>query len=156
MNTKISTIEYIELGIKFNQLNIETKKIICESFQIEYVDNNIQLNQKFIRKLYTITFEEILKLKLIIDKEIKDDKIIEQNINIKTEKKRNYIEYSSNKSNIKDKKEKEESSSEEEVLKDKKGNIILKMKKKVKYDRLLKEKEHYYYTDKENKEWSFT
>ena len=39
MNERISKIEYIELGIKFNQLKIETKKIICESFKIEYVDS---------------------------------------------------------------------------------------------------------------------
>jgi hypothetical protein len=69
---------------------LKLKKSFCESFQIEYVDNNIQLNQKFIRKLYTLTIEEIKKLKLIIEKELNDDKEIGQNINIKKEKKKLY------------------------------------------------------------------
>ena len=61
MNSLIIKNEYIELGIKFKNLKIETKKIICESFQIEILDNIILLNQKFISKLYTLTIEEIQK-----------------------------------------------------------------------------------------------
>ena len=61
MKKPISPIIIMQLGIKFNKLSDEIRKITCESFKIEYTENKIEINQKFINKLYELDENNIKK-----------------------------------------------------------------------------------------------
>ena len=58
MNSEKNPIVIMQLGIKFNKLKEEIyfvtkkRKIICDSFKIEFTENMQETNQKLIRKLY--------------------------------------------------------------------------------------------------------
>ena len=67
-------IEGMQLGIKFNKLSEDTRKIVCESFQIEHSENKNETNQKFVRKLYELKDEDIKTIESIFEEELKQYK----------------------------------------------------------------------------------
>ena len=64
----------MQLGIKFNKLSEDTRKIVCGSFQIEHSENKQETNQKFVRKLYELKDEDIKTIESIFEEELKQYK----------------------------------------------------------------------------------
>ncbi len=72
MNSAKSPIAIMQLGIKFNKLKEEIRKIICDSFKIEFTENKQETNQKFIRKLYELNNNDIKTIESLIEEEQQD------------------------------------------------------------------------------------
>ena len=156
-------IEVMQLGIKFNKLSEDTRKIVCESFQIEHSENKNETNQKFVRKLYELKDEDIKTIESIFEEELKqykeENEIKKEKDIIKIEKthKRNYNEYIKESKIKSQETKKEKKPDKNEILQDAQNiNLLKKSRTKKSYPKYLKEKEHYFYIDNNNNEWCFT